>query len=210
MLKDNPASLTLGVRIKFSRKRTLTTDIQSRFDRLRSSEESRLFIPEPCLPTGDVQRWEKQRGVQLPEEYRLFLLEWGNGGNIPCEQPGAYCDLTILPLAQIRAGSQLKAEFPISQALCAERMARLKVEGWANRDTLFPELEPLWEQGSLPGCLDFCQYPGGDGAFLVLNGELRGTVWCTVCCGVPESWKDDEPSGFFAWFEDMLSEAKSW
>jgi len=54
--------------------------------------ERRLFDLGPCLSETEVQTFEAHHGVQLPEEYRCFLLEVGNGGAGPLEG--------LLPLAE--------------------------------------------------------------------------------------------------------------
>ncbi len=70
---------------------------------------------------------------------------------------------------------------------------------------LFPELRPVWVAAhGLPGCLTIGGYPGGDGLILVTAGDLRGSVWCTACYGVPETDPLDEPFGFLNWFADTL------
>jgi hypothetical protein len=59
-----------------------------------------------------------------------------------------------------------------------------------------------------PGCLGIGQYPCADPLFLVTAGELRGSIWCAVNSGIPETDHSGEPVGFLAWFADALAEFK--
>jgi len=146
--------------------------------------------------------WERKYGVAMPDEYRAFLRQLGNGGTMP----GPYCDFVLLPLAEVQGGPHATTPFPISAERLATRYRQLAAEGRPADGVLFPELEPYWEQYDRPpGCVTFGQYPSSDALFLVTAGELRGTVWCGVCFGTPEV-KADKPLSFLAWLADALDE----
>jgi len=141
--------------------------------------------------------------VALPDEYRGFLREVGNGGIMP----GHYCDFIIHPLAEVRGGPHAATPFPVTAKRLRARMRQRAAEGWPAEGVLFPELEPYWDQiDQPPGCLVFGQYPSADALLLVTTGELRGSVWCGVCLGVPELTRAGEPLGFLPWFADTLDE----
>jgi hypothetical protein len=142
--------------------------------------------------------------VTLPEDYRLFLREVGDGG----WQPGSYTDFIIDPLAELRGGPSAATPFPVTAERLRKRFRQLKAEGHPADGVLFPELSAYWEaDGQPPGCLVFGQYPSADALFLVTAGELRGSVWCGVCSGIPEMDRSSgDLVGLLAWFADALAE----
>jgi uncharacterized protein (TIGR02996 family) len=161
------------------------------------------YVPGPCLTEGELAAWEAARGLALPEEYRLFLREVGNGGAMP----GSYTDFIIEPLAGLEFRASTTSPFPVTADRLRSRLREIKPEDRLTGEVLFPELREYREADSLPpGCLTFGQYPSADSLFLVTAGELRGSVWCAVNYGVPELDRLGEPLGFLAWFEDVVLE----
>src|SRR5262245_58518969 len=141
------------------------------------------FRPEPCLTETEIRAWESANDAVLPEEYRAFLLNIGNGGRIAHADS---CGFEVWPLDAkrdvFRAGV-----FPITTKRLNERLAEVRSKGREDSPSFLPELSELQEDGwPLPGCLHFGLYPGGDQVFMVLNGEVRGTIWTAVDDGVPE------------------------
>jgi hypothetical protein len=171
-----------------------------------AEEWAAAYTANPCLTADQLASWEAANGVQLPEAYRLFLLEVGNGGMMP----GPYCDFELLPLGADRAGPKLRGPFPITRERLQQRMAQLRAEGRPTGSALFPELVGHLEEGLPPGCLPLGHYPSYDRLFLVVTGELRGTVWCAVSGGVPEIDRQGNLFDFLGWFEDTLLDLKRW
>jgi hypothetical protein len=170
-----------------------------------SRGQDRAFVPNPRLSEGDLLAWEAQYGVSLPEEYRLFLLEIGDGGMMLGKHFGGYFDFEIYPLARVSGAPMAAQPFPLTVDRVWER---LRNKARPDDGVLFPELTPYWEDedvGRPPGCVGFGVYPSTDGLFLVTAGDLRGTVWCDVFDGVIEG-KGDEFMGFLDWFADVLTE----
>src|SRR5262249_54332881 len=164
------------------------------------------YTAEPCLSERDLKAWEGRNGVVLPEEYRVFLREVGNGGRMP----GPYCDFELYPLGPGRADPALREPFPITRRRLRERWAQVQAEGWKAHPIPFPELDPYWEAGRPPGCLLVGEYPSSDGVLLIVTGELRGSIWCTVVGGMPEFKGRRQLFDFLSWFEDTLLEARQW
>jgi hypothetical protein len=69
--------------------------IRDLLDRCAGSEGE--YTPNPRLTDEQVQSWEDLSEFTLPEQYRVFLTEIGNGGRMP----GSYCDFVIEPLAKV-------------------------------------------------------------------------------------------------------------
>ena len=95
--------------------------VLARLDAERASEQPQpgkkprpTYTAEPCLTTPEISAWEAANGVVLPEAYRLFLLEIGNGGMMP----GAYCDFEMWALDDRRKKgyeTQPREPFPLSR-----------------------------------------------------------------------------------------------
>jgi hypothetical protein len=161
------------------------------------------YQPNRRLAEAELRAWEGEHGVVLPEEYRQFLRDVGDGGWMP----GSYCDFIIEPLAEVRGGRSAATPFPVSIDRLRTRLRELKAKGRPSEGVLFPELEVFWQEDAPPpGCLEFGQYPSADTLFLVTAGDLRGSVWCKVSAGVPELGRDRETVGFLDWFADVLAE----
>jgi hypothetical protein len=163
------------------------------------------YAPRPCLTEAEARAWESVHGVTLPEEYRLFLRKVGDGGSMP----GSYCDFEIEPLTMVRGGPTAATPFPVTADRLRQRFQELRTEGRPAGGVLFPELEAYWEEDQPPGCLVFGQYPSADSLFLVTAGDLRGSVWCGVCSGIPETTPSGDLIGFLAWFAGVLAELEA-
>jgi SMI1 / KNR4 family (SUKH-1) len=182
----------------------------ARLDAEHTSDESQpgkkprpSYAAEPCLTAPDLAAWEAANGVVFPEAYRLFLLEIGNGGMMP----GGYCDFEMWSLDNPRRriwDVQLREPFPLSRERFEEQMARLHTEG-RSALPLFPELNDYGEDLP-PGCLPLGRYPSYDPVYLIVSGDLRGSVWCVVVDWVVEINRQEQLFDFLGWFEDTLLE----
>jgi uncharacterized protein (TIGR02996 family) len=157
--------------------------------------------PNPTLNEAELLAFEAEYRVTLPDEYRLFLCEVGNGGMGPGK------GLLRLADAVDRSPSRdLDTPFPFSIRQYREDPNRFYQE----RST--EEYQP-W-----PGVL-YLSDPLGDwgDAYLVITGEDRGMVWGygPINCGwTPEcpttdldnKWAHGELRSFFRWYEDWLDD----
>lgn len=185
----------------------MSGEYDPKLDRVRklldaSRDQEWAFVPRPTLNEQSLVEWEAEYGVSLPDEYRLFQREIADGGVMP----GSYCDFVVSALANVRGAATTAQPFPVSADRVRARFQQLKVEGRPNDGVLFPELELIWEADDEPtGCVVLGHYPSYDSLFLVTAGDLRGSLWCGVCYGIPET-KNGEFVGFLDWFADVLAE----
>jgi uncharacterized protein (TIGR02996 family) len=176
----------------------------------------------PVLSEEELVAFERQYRITLPEEYRTFLREVGNGGLGPGDG--------LSPLAEAAEHSptpDLDRPFPFSFRLCEEEGARfsedLRTHSFDEALALqrerrggLPHYEWAEREYAQPGVI-YLATPDDPYAsvYLVITGEDRGLVWCFghIDCGwIPEAptWDEDEkqigkpPRSFFRWYEDWL------
>lgn len=131
---------------------------------------------------SDVLSFEQKHGISLPQSYREFLLNVGNGGDgPPC------CGLNALDdHEQTADGAALQQVFPFTSP-------------W------------IWENGELSdegtreqvGRGSICIGEDGCGAYwhLIVTGPERGNPWLIALEGIqPTAPK----RGFLQWYEDWL------
>jgi hypothetical protein len=119
--------------------------------RVFGSEEHRYELG-PVLSESHLAAFETANGVRLPEDYRRFLSEVGNGGAGPF--------FGLQPLGTF--GRNLSRPFPL----------------FAATDTLSDEeLDRLPDRDEYPGALEFCHQGCSIYSYLVVNGPTYGTIW---------------------------------
>jgi hypothetical protein len=160
-------------------------------------EWSGRYDAQLCLSQQELTVWETANQVLLPLEYRLFLLEIGNGGMMP----GDYCNFEVWSLGSAPPNPGLLQPFPVTTARLTERRAQYRRE----ERRFLPELDEYWENGQEPpGCLAVAQYPSYERVSLVVTGELRGSLWCASAGWRPEFSRRGVRLDFLSWFEETL------
>jgi hypothetical protein len=162
----------------------------------------------PVLTESEIAAFEARHRVRLPECYRRFLLEVGNGGYGPPqtgiarlgEPPVEMTEEERRPWVDFEV---LACDFPFTESWCWED----EPDMWdaAGRDWSSEAKAKLAriERGNL--CL------GGDGCgqswHLIVTGPERGNVWFFADVGItPTVPKRD----FLRWYEDWLNGVKNW
>lgn len=146
----------------------------------------------PPIPLEEVEAIEARYGFALPEEYRLFITQIGNGGQIP---PITNRHKTLLPFRDESALQKAGLDFPLSESWEWETDCDFSI------DT--PEGAEKYSDVEKNGNLVLMRDPGQGGQtwFLVVSGSRRGEVWERDDGGVlrlPEC-------GFLDWIELCLT-----
>jgi uncharacterized protein (TIGR02996 family) len=161
-----------------------------------------------CLSESQVAKWEQKHKVELPEAYRMFLKEIGNGGKIRSD---FVCQLDIYPLQAVKVGEEVHQPFPLTD----EHARMLRDRRFKREKCRDPILLAFWQsekdrgflyEGSPPGCLGV-GIPNADyeaPAHLVVTGEQRGKVWADRGGCLPERNLQREQVDFLEWFEWLL------
>jgi len=149
------------------------------------SRELRLGPP---LPEPVLSAFEHEHGIELPEDYRWFLAEIGNGGYGP--PPYGLAPLTdALDETGAKANVHIGRRYPLT-------------EPWVWEDE--PEADP----GAVDAAYEFGRiFLGTDGCgllwVLVVAGPARGEVWSVS----GEGAGPHEPrAGFLGWYAEWLAE----
>jgi hypothetical protein len=180
-----------------------------------SSHHFRLNAP---LVEAEVRAFERQHAIQLPLEYRRFLIELGNGGAGPyygvnplgavdgvdghmaawgdfvgsLAEPFAFCqpwnDLTGRPEDTLADSDEEEYE---------RRLAAFERRYW----------HPSVMNGAVPICHKGCALR----IWLVVSGAEAGNAWCddrAECNGIaPVVTHDGGRASFGAWYTEWLDDA---
>jgi uncharacterized protein (TIGR02996 family) len=157
--------------------------------------------PNPTLSEAELFAFEAEYRVTLPEDYRLFLREVGNGGL----GPGRGL-LRLADAIDLSPSRDLDKPFPFSVRQYREDPDRFYLERGSEEVQPWPGVLYLSDPDDIYGY-----------AYLVITGEDRGMVWGygpTNCGWTPEcpsssldnNWDHGELRGFFRWYEDWLDD----
>lgn len=154
---------------------------------------SHQLVINPPIPLEELIDFEKTYSLSLPEGYRRFLLEIGNGG------AGPYYGL--IPLEKWTTAywdENYGFRFNKLEHLLGECKARpLSDKDYGVR----PEDEwlPDWSRGTITLCDQGCNYYG----LLVVRGKERGRICYMAMMGEPYYMPDLD---FLSWYERWLDE----
>jgi SMI1 / KNR4 family (SUKH-1) len=133
----------------------------------------------PPLTEPQVRAFEQTHGVRLPEGYRTFVRDIGDGGAGPYYR--------ILPLLGTRGRDREDAEkllllaevFPHEQAW--NRAGPRQPGPAESEEAFFGRVQGFEEEYFAPkhtaGSIAICQFGCGDWIRLVITGPQRGTLW---------------------------------
>jgi SMI1 / KNR4 family (SUKH-1) len=128
------------------------------------------------ISESDVADYEKQNSISIPEDYRQFVTEIGNGG------AGPFCGIYGLPtewdLNDLSAPfSYTKITRDGSQLELIKQIDALD-ESDENFDEKYERLSlKYWTETNANGALHICEYGCALRFFLALNGKERGNIW---------------------------------
>jgi hypothetical protein len=175
----------------------LTAD---RIERVAAKIRQRRLKLGDCVSNSDLTAFEKRYEIELPTDYKEFILRIGNGAPGPpaygliklAEPPPGEVNRTSHTLHTREELANLKRAFPFTKAWV-----------WEGGDTSDEGTKEQAWLGSL--------YLGTDGCgmdwVLIFTGPDRGRVWWRCGEGIqPTVPKRD----FLRWFEDWLDGVRDW
>lgn len=146
------------------------------------ASDSHKFVMNPVASGTQIAEFESQHGVQLPRDYRDFLLHVGNGGAGPC--------YGVFALGEMDDGwgqaswdsesvGNLAQPFPHSEPWNDQEGAPVYDQNNVEEyDHLLIEFEKKYYStelvnGAIPICHRGCAYR----YWLVVTGQERGNIW---------------------------------
>lgn len=132
----------------------------------------------PALRDADVVAFEKKNRVELPDDYRQYLVHVADGGVGP--------SYGLNQLESAAQGAALAMPFPWTE--------RTRLEGREDFE--------LWDKH--PGFLELCHHGCGYYDILVVAGSTKGLMWHDVLAGSSEIIPLAQ--SFFAWYSQWVVE----
>ncbi len=165
--------------------------------------DSHKYKMNPVLTEAKIKAYEEKNNLTLPEDYRWFLMNIGNGGAGPCyglyklSNPKYKEDY---PFVNGQMFSIIKNEEGVDYT-------DLKSEEWGLRQCV---VQRKSEQGTIKICTEGC----GMEIMLVLKGKEKGAIWFTDfgnesgLFSIDSQTSEDLCSMTFAeWYEMWLDDA---
>jgi hypothetical protein len=140
------------------------------------------YTLRPRQDEAAVDEFERRHSIRLPDDYRQFLLEVGNGGAGPCY--GIH-GLDQLFEASSEGSHHLSKPFPYrlrwegpQDLLDAIRgIEDGDADDWENTDKRGELIDSYWEFVSWDGSLSICEYGCNLRFLLIVNGPEFGRIW---------------------------------
>ena len=155
-------------------------EVKGLIDKLRAADtglrlfcaESHRYLIGPKLSEVDILKFEKENGITLPEDYRVYLQLVGNGSGrspkphySPSFIAGAGPGYGIYPLSNIFVGDALSQPFPFEEEV----------------EVPYEPPYDAWE-GNIPGAMEISTEGCASHTHLIVKGAAFGTIW--------EGWDD--------------------
>lgn len=131
--------------------------------------EHHKYQLSPPLSEEVIANWEARAQIKLPEEYRLFLRELGEGPAGP--------GLGMPKLTEMNLTPHLKEPFPLVEPFLGLRsIDTSKLDSEQEWET-YKEFAAEWDKIPGDGSLLLTHYGCDIYGKLVLNGKYRGQIW---------------------------------
>ncbi|HVV83018.1 MAG TPA: SMI1/KNR4 family protein [Kofleriaceae bacterium] len=178
-------------------------------DRWRAvlAEADDLEVRPPATEEA-VAAFEARRGIELPADYRRFVLEVADG-ILADGEPALYGVVDLE--ADLAGDGDPAAPFPYGDADAAALLAAMAAVPAGRGVLADPAVMALQRPGQPDGCLTLTFGDGNAFSALVVTGEQRGRMWRTGEVDSPEvgalyGGGDLTPLGFLDWLAPWASD----
>lgn len=161
------------------------------------------------VPSSQIQEFEVENNLTLPDHYRKFLLEIGNGG------PGPSYGLRKIdfrtPTDFRLAGDPLidfSKKFPYQSKWNETWIDDVDWENGEKPDDLLHQ--KYWSTEHIHGAFPICHYGHGDCFLLIVKGEQAGKIWFDArgsYGGITPEIIAGRPVSFSTWYSQWLDQS---
>jgi hypothetical protein len=165
-----------------------------RLERIKRKLNERNAILNAKLPQKDIEDLEARYQIYLPEEYRQFLINIGDGGN----GPPAYGLVSVRESLSLLSNKNFHPNLPFPLD---------KMWIWENEITMNKELEQRLNGVRFHGHIFLGTNGCGEDWILIIAGNERGYVWNRADVGAMPCIPSRD---FLSWYEFWLDGSKDW
>lgn len=136
--------------------------------------DSHRYLLNKVVKEEKIKVFENKYGIQLPEEYRRFLIEVGNGGAGPYYGLQTLEDSLFIDLDYKRENEYLNPSEPF---LFIEKWNMKFAGNHSNEQEYIAFEEEYFKPSWANGLLRICNFGCGVSLNLVVNGSEYGNIW---------------------------------
>jgi hypothetical protein len=173
---------------------TETENPSNRIERVKNKVVERKISLNRCLMPHEIQEFEKHYHIRLPEDYRRFLTEIGNGGS----GPPYYGLVPLAETIETVKDKEFRPDLPFPLT------TYWVWEGEVSWEKGQPEiLDPVFLHGHLYLGTDGCSHDW----ILIVTGSERGKIWDRADVGAQPCAPERD---FLSWYEYWLDGHEDW
>lgn len=177
----------------------------------------------PPIPVSAIEEFETRHRIRLPEDYRYFITEIGNGGADPAyglfpfgqqddsvswEEGDLFGDVSR-PFPHVEAWNLPESFFKQEPNVPPDTPSEEEDRLWEEWDKV--EHEHYWNPSIMNGAIPICHLGCALRQWLVVNGEQRGFIWNDYRADhggvVPLRNDSGEQMNFSDWYMSWLNES---
>ena len=166
------------------------------------------YLLKGRLYEREIKSFENRFGIQLPDEYRQFLLEITNGGPGPYYgfetlEDGLFQDLDYRRKTDL---TNPGLEFPLTDAW------NLDLENLPEQEYFEMKDEEYFDNKWTNGLLRISNFGCGVSMNIVVNGKEHGNIWVDDRCNDGGIYPEKNPGEggritFLSWYESWLDKS---
>lgn len=143
---------------------------------IRFGALSHKYTFQDKLDEVEVISFEEKIEVRLPNDYREFIINIGNGGAGPCYGIQKV-DLLNPTDFRLTNNANLVLDKPFTHINDEWNEEWVMSFDWENDRPDDILLENYWDTKHISGAIPICHYGHGDAYLLIINGYDKGRIW---------------------------------
>ncbi|WP_018630245.1 SMI1/KNR4 family protein [Niabella aurantiaca] len=164
------------------------------------------FTFNKTISTDALKLFEEKNNVLLPDDYKSFLTNIGNGGPGPNYGILSFDESLIDFKLDSKPRIDIQRPFAYHQKWNADWISRFD---WDDDRPELTIVNEYMDVGHISGCLQISHYGHGCTNLLVVNGACSGQVWFDARADYGGIEPEQDPNGntysFFTWYDAWLS-----